>query len=135
MMSSGPRQPLEPLLVPPVAALPVVGHANLHHVDEGEARMLDGLQVEVFWMVAIPGEASRQKTRPGGDGQRSGAQGRLDGAFRGSVGLPPLSTGRRRLSGGEGEHPVVVNDVGQVEIAPAGVDEVAHTLAEPIALR
>src|SRR5690606_30288535 len=100
------------------------GDARAEHVDEREALVLDGRLEEALQVPRLAGEALRDEPAPGGKRQGERADRILRGAVRRRLGDESLVARRRRLTGREAVDVVVHHDVGDVDIAPAGVDEV-----------
>ena len=84
-----------------------------------------------FWSALKP---RATKVAPAAEGERDGIDGRVDIAEGHALGLHADAAGGRGLPGGEAVDLVVHHDVGQVEVATHGVDEVAGADAEAVAV-
>ena len=120
-------EPLEGVVV-------IVGDAGTEDVEEGEAFVFDGSLDEFGEVFLVGAESARDERRPGGEGERDGIDGGVDVAEGHALGLHADAAGGRGLSGGEAVDLVVHHDVGEVEIATHGVDEVAGADAKAVAV-
>ena len=87
--------------------------------------------VRCFWSAA---EAAGDEGGAGGEGEGDGVDGALDVAEGRALGLHAEAAGGRGLAGGEAVDLVVHDDVGEVDVAAHGVDEVAAADAEAVAV-
>ena len=96
--------------------------------------MGDAAGNQVGQVLDLTGITAGDERGSGNDGERERIEGRLDIAARSRFRSHFLHRGRRGLAGRQSVNLVVHDDVGDVQISPHGVDEVAQTDAVAVAV-
>ena len=124
----------------PVDALPepwigvhlIERDAGAQYVDEGEAFVLDPFLVEFDQLLGLAAEPTSDKVTSRSEGQGQRVEHALKVAQRRRFGFHPRLAGRRDLTGRQSVDLVVHHDVGHINVASHGLDEVIE--AEAIAV-
>src|SRR5690606_33116543 len=120
---------------PPVVGLLLVkGDARAQDIDEGKALVLDRRLKEALQVLDVTRKALSDKAATAGQRQGQRTDGVLCSAVGRRLGLEALAAGRRGLARGEAVDVVVHDDIGDVDVAPAGMNKVSHADAVPVAV-
>ena len=112
----------------------IVGGASLVDVDERAAAVLDALDNKLSEILSVERVAARDEGVTAGQTQQDRIDRVHDRFFRHGFGFLSLGDGRGGLALGQRVDVVVEHAVGDVEVAPAAVDEVARANAVGVAV-
>src|SRR5262249_40555550 len=119
---------------PLISIVLVISHAWAEDVDQGKPFVLDRPFQHFNHVFLFPAEGARNISGTTDNGHRDRVNWVLHAPVRRALGFHPFNTRGRTLAGGQAINLVIHHDVGQIDIASHGMNEVISADSVAVAI-